>query len=747
MVQQNVRYWLGGLCLLLFAASADADLISTGARWRFLDDGSNQQTAWRAPAFNDSGWPSGASPLGFGEPVIVSTTRTGRVTYYFRHAFVVTNSVRITNLTLRVLRDDGVIVYLNGTNVFKNNLPATVSSTTVASSSVEATAYLATNVSPGLLREGTNVIAAEVHNFSTTSGDLVFDARLIGVTNTFNGNWPPSVALAEPTNNAVFPPGNIVLRANASDSDGTVALVEFFANGVKIGEDTTAPYEATWPDIAAGQYLLNAHATDNKGASTASLPIRVRVLQPPGLVRGPYLMSGSTTSVVVRWRSQAASNSRVRYGLSVDNLDQQVTVSGTRTNHEVRVTGLQPDTKYYYSVGSSTAVLGAGADYHFITSPAAPKPTRIWVIGDSGTATAQARAVWEWYRNLNGSRYTDLWLMLGDNAYQTGTDAEYQRAMFDMYPDLLRKTVVWPALGNHDGSQAYFNIFTMPTQGEAGGVPSGSEHFFSFDYGNIHFVCLDPSFSDRSSDGPMCTWLREDLLANTNEWLIAFWHQPPYTKGSHDSDDEIDLIEMRENAVPILESFGVDLVLAGHSHCYERSFLLRGHYGDSGTLTSSMILDAGSGREDGAGPYVKQSNGHGTVYVVAGSSGHATTGTMDHPAMYVSYLRMGSLILDIEGNTVQARFLRETGQIDDYFSLVKGGFSEIRFTRYQFQDGSMMLRWQANPGRRYQVEFTSDLNLSWLPISPELRAVSGNLTWTHLPLPTTRGFYRIRQLD
>ena len=125
-VQQFVRKALAGVGLLFVISTARADLVSTGANWRLLDDGSNQGTAWRATTFNGSAWRTGAAPLGFGESLIVTTTLTGRVTYYFRHTFMVTNAARITNLTLRVLRDDGAIVYLNGTNVFKSNLPSTV---------------------------------------------------------------------------------------------------------------------------------------------------------------------------------------------------------------------------------------------------------------------------------------------------------------------------------------------------------------------------------------------------------------------------------------------------------------------------------------------------------------------------------------------------------------------------------------------------------------------------------------------
>ena len=75
----------------------------------------------------------------------------------------------------------------------------------------------------------------------------------------------------------------------------------------------------------------------------------------------------------------------------------------------------------------------------------------------------------------------------------------------------------------------------------------------------------------------MLTWLKEDLAGTTQEWKIAFWHHPPYTKGSHDSDSENALADMRQNLVPILERGGADLVLTGHSYSYERSVLLNGN--------------------------------------------------------------------------------------------------------------------------------------------------------------------------
>ncbi|HMJ64026.1 MAG TPA: metallophosphoesterase family protein, partial [Candidatus Binatia bacterium] len=309
------------------------------------------------------------------------------------------------------------------------------------------------------------------------------------------------------------------------------------------------------------------------------------------LMRGPYLQIGTPTSIIIRWRTDFGTDSRVSYGTNVNNLDRNVVHTSQTTEHIVALSNLRPDTKYYYSIGGNGQTFGIGVEFFFVTAPTSGKPTRIWVLGDAGTQYADQRTVRDAYINFTGARHTDLWLMLGDNAYSSGTDLQYQDAVFRMYPTMLRKSVLWPAIGNHEtysadqfGNFAYLDIFSLPTAGEAGGIPSGTERYYSFNYGNIHFVVLDSMTSDRSSDGPMCEWLASDLAENTSEWLIAYWHHPPYTKGTHDSDDPIldyELIEMRENVLPILEAFGVDLVLCGHSHVYERSYLLQGHYGFS----------------------------------------------------------------------------------------------------------------------------------------------------------------------
>jgi hypothetical protein len=401
------------------------------------------------------------------------------------------------------------------------------------------------------------------------------------------------------------------------------------------------------------------------------------------VTRGPYLQLGTPTSIVVRWRTDVASDSRVQYGAAPGSLASSASNPTVTTEHEVTVTGLSPDTQYFYSVGSTTTVMaGDDANHFFVTFPpaGAVAPTRVWVLGDSGTANSSQFAVRDAYYAATGARHTDLWLMLGDNAYQNGTDTEYQAAVFNVYQTMLRKSVLLPTVGNHDtaGSTAfndsypYFSIFTLPRNAEMGGIASGTEHYYSFDFANIHFICLDSMTASRATDGAMATWLRNDLASTLQTWIVAYWHHPPYSKGSHNSDTEAELVQMRQVFNPILEDGGVDIVLAGHSHSYERSYLIDGHYGTSGTFNDTMKKDGGSGRDPA--PYVKPEGTpgrQGAVYTVAGSSGQISGGTLNHPAMFISLNVLGSMVLDFQDNRLDASFLNSSGTVQDTFTILK----------------------------------------------------------------------------
>lgn len=485
------------------------------------------------------------------------------------------------------------------------------------------------------------------------------------------------------------------------------------------------------------------------------------------VVRGPYLQSLTQTNLVVQWRTSIPTRSRVAFGLEPGSLVNEVSNTTAVTNHSIMVPGLEPGTQYFYGVGDEDGLMESGDNYHFTTLPASPQPVRIWALGDVGTASQGEPApaqVLESYRAFTGSRATDVWLLLGDNAYSTGTDDEYQAAIFDVFGDMLRNTPVWSTVGNHETYSyvpnqpwAYAEIFLPPLLGQSGGVASGSLLYYSFDVGNTHFVCLDSELSDNKPGSPMMQWLEADLLSNSKDWLIAFWHSPPYTKGSHNSDRTSDsggnLFEMRTNVVPVLEAHGVDLVLGGHSHNYERSYLVDGHYGTSTTLQPSMLLDAGTGRPGETGAYLKSGTGpaghQGTVYIVAGSSGWATFVTGRHPIMCEQFLRVGSLVLDIDGQRLDATFLADNGEILDTFTMLKNTPpAPFRIVGYQLAQGLPVLSWKSQAGKVYQVEHTPGLTpIDWQAISGEITATGATTTWTNtMPELSTEGFHRVTEL-
>uniref|UniRef100_A0A183CSJ2 Metallophos domain-containing protein n=1 Tax=Globodera pallida TaxID=36090 RepID=A0A183CSJ2_GLOPA len=215
----------------------------------------------------------------------------------------------------------------------------------------------------------------------------------------------------------------------------------------------------------------------------------------------------------------------------------------------------------------------------------------------------------------------NAWLILGDNAYLTGTDAEYQSGFFNIYKQkFLKQSPLFPCPGNHD----YAN---NPQRQIDHAVPY---------YDILRF---------RLPVKPV-QWIKADLAANANkEWVVAYWHHPPFTKGSHNSDTEVELVKIRENFIRILERSGVDLVLCGHSHDYERSKLIKGHY-----------------------------DNQGTVYVVAGSAGQlgATQAGYPHDAMPVADSQHGgALLLEVEGKRLDAKWIAADGLVRDQFTVVK----------------------------------------------------------------------------
>jgi hypothetical protein len=436
-------------------------------------------------------------------------------------------------------------------------------------------------------------------------------------------------------------------------------------------------------------------------SSRAQAPTRPQV----SLLRGPYLQVATSNSMVIRWRTDVLTKGVVRFGTAPGKLDITATDSFLVTEHKVKLRGLSPRTKYYYSVGSWQDTLQGGPGNYFFTLPAPGTEGiyRIAAIGDCGNNSVNQRSVRDQLIHYLGNNYLDSWILLGDNSYSSGRDAEFQSNFFGIYKDnLLPKYPLFPSPGNHDYNDgdrysettaqathdvAYYHNFSMPTEGEAGGLASHNQAFYSFDLGNIHFLSLDSYGLENEryrlydTLGPQVEWVKKDLETNSNkEWIVAFWHHPPYTMGSHNSDKAEELVHIRENFIRILERNGVDLILCGHSHDYERSGLMKGNYGLEASFNPAVhLLSKSSGLYDGSDnscPYVKDeaSGNQGTVYVVSGSAGQLggqQTGYPHDAFPHSDATHGGSCMLEVQGNRLDLKWICADGVIRDHFTMMK----------------------------------------------------------------------------
>jgi hypothetical protein len=245
-------------------------LVKAGADWRYLDNGTSPGPKWKEPEFDDTKWRLGKAELGFGDNP--ATTIDGgppdrrRTTTYFRRTFEVTDPSFFKSLMMRLKRDDGAVVYLNGKEIDRVNLPAgSVAPATLATRDVaglEEEMFFPITLDTGLLRPGGNVIAVEIHQNSSRSPDLSFDLELFG-NPAFKG-FPPDLAFVSLSNGELKQLGEVIpINVEALDSDGKVVSVALFADGKLIGTDDQAPFNFQWRGASLGPHKLRAVALDN----------------------------------------------------------------------------------------------------------------------------------------------------------------------------------------------------------------------------------------------------------------------------------------------------------------------------------------------------------------------------------------------------------------------------------------------------------------------------------------------------
>ncbi|HYO11048.1 MAG TPA: fibronectin type III domain-containing protein [Tepidisphaeraceae bacterium] len=284
--------------------SAPVVLVPTGSTWKYLDNGSNQGTAWRSPVFADTSWSSGAAQLGYGdgdESTVVSygTSSTNKhVTTYFRKGFNVSNPSAVTALNLRLLRDDGAVVYLNGTEVFRSNMPTgTIGYTTFASAAIEPDGYVTASINPALLVSGNNVIAVEIHQSDRSSSDVSFDLALEAISSA-----PPPAAPSAPTGLGATAAGHARVDLSWGDASGNETgfrIERSTGGGAFVEVATVAAGVTAYADTAvtpstAYAYRVRAY-NDGGNSGYSNTASATTAAAPPGSPSAPSAL-GATAS-------------------------------------------------------------------------------------------------------------------------------------------------------------------------------------------------------------------------------------------------------------------------------------------------------------------------------------------------------------------------------------------------------------------------------------------------------------------
>jgi predicted MPP superfamily phosphohydrolase len=302
---------------------------------------------------------------------------------------------------------------------------------------------------------------------------------------------------------------------------------------------------------------------------------RLTMLGTRRITREPYLQSTTTTSTIVAWGSKDTrgevvltepSGNLVRRAPAVyagnpskegrRRAAQQVADDEPIAAADIYVIAakledLEPTHLYCYQVLVDGVPLTERAPLNTAAAPGLAEPIRWVTVGDTGTGGPAQHAI--------EKRMTEVpfefMLFLGDIAYTSGTAAQLNGNFFAVYKNVMKYVPVFPTLGNHERrtkeGRPYLEAFVLPEP----------ERYYSFDWGDVHFVAIDTTKRDQQH----ITWLAEDLAKNTLPWVVVYGHHPMYTNSLRGPQ-----LWIRKAFAKVLTDHDVDLVVTGHEHQYER---------------------------------------------------------------------------------------------------------------------------------------------------------------------------------
>ncbi|WP_245596167.1 S-layer homology domain-containing protein [Paenibacillus taiwanensis] len=655
-------------------------LLSKDLNWKYLDDGSNQGTAWRATSYNDSGWASARGPFGY--PADESTSAFGSIqqvisygqdakkkhpTAYFRTAMDVNNLSAYNKIVGQFGIDDGVILYVNGTEVYRFNMPAgvadyeTFSATTLGSPTTE-TADL-TQPLKGVLKEGRNVVAAEVHQRSGSSSDLYWAMQLI----------------ANPKDEGPGTSGNLLPTAVTMTFNGDPSTAQGFA----------------W-------------YTDPKVKGTKL------EIAPTAFVTGLTLPAGHTMTF------EGASMDVQVYQSRADKSAGKRTVYAS---HKVLAQGLQPNTTYSYRVGDGQDGHWSGIRTFTTAKPSDEAFTFLYTTDPQGT-TESEYVTWnhtleEGIKKFPKSRFITVTGDLVDH----GDIEDQWMWMLNKPQSIFTEVPLVPTVGNHESklNNNFWYHFNLPNISYTGAKPDGS--VYAFDYGAAHFMVINTEYNEVKDVDVVYKkqeeWLRKEAAKSNQKWKIVMFHKSPYSVASHTNDS--DTLFFRNKLTSLFDELGIDVVLSGHDHTYTRTYPMYNHEPQKNTAS------------DGDGSLL---NPQGTLYLVSNAAGDKRYTPKQGPFPFAEKYGQPNkemftgVVVTADKISFDVYTTTETGSTDRYdqFSIKKTTAkpNNVREAKLgAIQNGAATLSWLAPAGGReitnYRIyEKNDQLGPNWtVQVRPE----------------------------
>ncbi|MBA3499643.1 MAG: metallophosphoesterase, partial [Deltaproteobacteria bacterium] len=270
------------------------------------------------------------------------------------------------------------------------------------------------------------------------------------------------------------------------------------------------------------------------------------------ITRHPYLQATTTTGTTIAWRDKSPSAHVVLREPGGDVVAKANAEPAGPNLVATTFAALAPTHLYCYQLVDGEVALTEPAPLTTAAAPGLDEPIRFVAVGDTGNGSAAQKAI---AKRMSAVAF-DFVLFLGDIAYESGTAKQLEDYYFTIYRDLFRFVPAYPAIGNHERrtreGQPWFDAMVLPKP----------ERYYSFDWGDVHFVAIDTT----QRDAQQLAWLDADLKKTKQAWKIVFGHHTLYTSSARMAQT----LKIRKAFSKILTDNKVDIMLSGHEHQYER---------------------------------------------------------------------------------------------------------------------------------------------------------------------------------